>query len=97
MVQSEIQRYLSDPDYLVKRYFLQKKFCMAFNSSECNGDIVRSHIISSSYLKNIATNNHVYDIQYSHYNEQRYAELKLDGIKNPNILRARVLLWLNSK
>ena len=62
MNKDELVRCLNDPDYLIKKYFLNKKYCMAYDKSQCNGNIIESHVISSKFLKNIARDNHIYDI-----------------------------------
>src|SRR5690606_21814627 len=59
MDQNEYNRCIHDHDYLINKYFRNNKECMAFNSAECQGEIIRAHTISEMDLKNLSTDNHI--------------------------------------
>ena len=39
--EKEAQKLLSDSDYLTKKYFHDRKFCMAYDKTTCSGEIIR--------------------------------------------------------
>jgi len=48
MNSDEIKRCLNDADYLVKNYFRNKKYCMAYDKLNCSGKICNSHILANN-------------------------------------------------
>lgn len=80
MNDNEISRCLNDPDYLVKKYYRNKKYCMAYNNLDCSGDICNAHIISKRYLVNLAQNSHVYMPKASFHHKNNLYEFELEGI-----------------
>lgn len=72
--------YLRNPDLLIKKYFHNHKFCMAYNKPACSGEISKSHTLSKKYLRNISTNGHIYVPTSSSHNKQNLYEFQLKGI-----------------
>lgn len=66
-------------DEIVKKYFSNERFCMAYENSFCKGDIIEAHTISEKYIKIIAENGHVYIPTYSSY-QDNLIEFKLKGL-----------------
>lgn len=79
MDEKEIFRCIHDPEYLIKKYFKGKKFCMAAHDKKCEGKIIEAHLLSKVFLKNLATNNHVYTLSNS-FHKERLTEITKKGI-----------------
>lgn len=77
---NELQKCLNDPDYLVKKYFINREYCMAYDRGACCGNIVRAHTISKRYIKNVAEDGHVYIPVSSSHNQNNLYEFRLKGI-----------------
>ena len=60
MNSDDIEHYYDDPDVLLKKHFLDPKYCMAYDKHNCDGAIVSTHPISKKYLEFIAKNGQVY-------------------------------------
>ncbi len=69
-----------NPNEIIKKYFLDQKFCMAYEKSDCAGKIVQAHAISKKYLKNLAVDNHVIVPIGSSYNKDNLYLFKEIGI-----------------
>lgn len=95
MERDEIERCSRDPDYLLKKYFQNQRFCMSFDKDNCSGNIIQSHIISVMFLRNLERNNHVYIPEYSSHHETALIELKLKGINKA--LRASAFCSFHDK
>jgi hypothetical protein len=80
MDNAELERCLNDGDYLAKKYFQSHKFCMAYDKSSCNGNIIKAHTISEKHLKNIAKNGHIYVPVGSTHHKNSIYEFELKGV-----------------
>jgi hypothetical protein len=78
--EKELLKLLSDSDYLTKKYFHDRKFCMAYDKNTCSGGIIRSHIISEKYIRNIARDGHIYSTTGSSHHKTGLYEFKYKGI-----------------
>lgn len=76
----EAAKLLDNADYLLKKYFHDHKFCLAYDTTNCSGKIIRSHIVSEKYLRNIAIDGHVYVPIASSFNKINGYEFKLRGV-----------------
>jgi len=76
----EIQRCRHDLDYLIKKYYQNSKYCMAYNKTECSGNICKAHTISKQYLKNLAKNEQAYIAIASAHHKDGLYEFKLKSI-----------------
>ncbi len=76
----EYNRCIHDHDYLIKKYSHNRTECMAFNASECKGDIIKAHTISKMDLKNLATNNHILIPKGSSHNQKNLYIFKEEGV-----------------
>lgn len=77
----ELNRCLNDPDYLIKKFFLNQKYCMAYNKNECKGKIIKAHTVSKKYLRNISDSGHVYMPKSSSHNKTNFWEINQVGLK----------------
>lgn len=56
----KLKKSLQNPDELIKKHFNSSEYCMASDTSDCRGGIVRAHTISKKYLKNISCGGKVF-------------------------------------
>jgi len=82
MNEDDLQKCLTNPDYLAKQYFFNQKYCMAYDKQACDGDIIKAHTISEKYIKNIAENGHVYISHPSGNHKNNLYEFELKGISS---------------
>lgn len=80
MTPKDILEFQYNPDLLIKKYFIDPKFCMAHNKHQCEGSIIKAHTISKQYIKNIEKNGHVYIPVGSSHNDHSFFEFRLEGI-----------------
>src|SRR5690554_4514844 len=80
MEKAELERCLNDHDYVMRKYYLDNRFCMAPDKENCSNNICEAHTISKKYLRNIAQNGHVYMPLPSSHNKQNLYEFKSIGI-----------------
>ncbi len=82
----ELEKCLADHDYLAKKYFFNKKYCMSYDVKSCKGDIIRAHTISDKYIRNLGNSGNVYFPIFSSYNKKGLYELRLTGINKATVI-----------